>query len=455
MNFVNNYLEPITLAAGATTADLNLPNGEYLLTLTDSRSEPTRWEIVGAVVVGGTAVLERGRQGTDDQSWVSGSVIYCSLTAGTLLDLLTRLATVEGVATGPLTIIDELASTGDLPVSGSGGDAYLIAGHVWVWATGAGEWVDGGSYEGTPGEPGDPGRDPEFQSSATHVQWRLVGDPTWIDLLPLSELAGADGAAGADGRNPEFQASATHLQYRLTGDTEWVDLLPLSSLQGPAGDNGREIELQVNATHIQYRYTGDATWTDLIALSALKGDQGDAGADGADGVPIELQASATHIQWRLVGDATWVDLVPLSEIAVVSGGGAVQSVDKAHVYRSTAGNSHSTGWAKVALDTVLFDSNSIWDAANSRFTPKKEGYYQVNMRVRRNTLAVLVTGVGKNGELFKALGPDTGNMFASGGSVLVYCNGTTDYLEPFLYSTGSIAYTTGQVDTWMDVTGPV
>ncbi|MDL2200815.1 hypothetical protein QQF45_17375 [Halopseudomonas aestusnigri] len=320
LKFVDNYLQPLTLAEGATAASLTLPDGEYVLTLADSQSAATRWEIVRAVVTSGAAVLTRGQQGTTDQAWPAGSVIYCALTADTLNGMLSWLTELDGIATGPLTIIEELPSTGDLPASGAAGDAYLIGGHIWVWATGAGEWADAGSFEGEPGEPGAPGDDgraAEFRASATHVQWRLVGDPTWIDLLPLSELAGAD---GADGRDPEFQASATHLQYRLTGDTEWVDLLPLSSLQGPAGDNGREIELQASATHIQYRYTGDPTWTDLIALSALKGDQGDAGVDGADGVPAEFQASATHVQWRLVGSATWIDLVPLSEIGVSAGG---------------------------------------------------------------------------------------------------------------------------------------
>lgn len=323
LKFVDNYLEPITLAEGATAASLSLPDGEYLLTLADSQTAATRWEIIGAVVTSGEAVLTRGQQGTTDQAWPAGSVIYCALTAGTLTDMLDWLTELDGIATGPLTIIDELPSTGDLPASGEGGDAYLIGGHVYVWATGTGEWVDAGSFEGTPGAPGDDGRAAEFRASATHVQWRLVGDPTWIDLLPLSELAGADGVDGADGRDPEFQASATHLQYRLIGDTEWIDLVLLSALQGPAGDDGadgREIELQTSATHIQYRYTGDATWTDLIALSALKGDQGDAGVDGADGVPAEFQASATHIQWRLVGSATWIDLVPLSEIGISTGG---------------------------------------------------------------------------------------------------------------------------------------
>jgi|MDSZ01.3.fsa_nt_gb hypothetical protein len=323
LKFVDNYLEPLTLAEGATAASLTLPDGEYVLTLADSQSSATRWEIVRAVVTSGEAVLTRGQQGTTDQPWAAGSVIYCALTADTLNGMLSWLNELDGIATGPLTIIAELPSTGDLPATGAGGDAYLIGGHVYVWATGTGEWVDAGGYQGEQGDPGADGADgraAEFRASATHVQWRLVGDPAWIDLLPLADITGADGAAG---RNPEFQASATHLQYRLIGDTEWVDLLPLSSLQGTAGDDGadgREIELQTSATHIQYRYTGDATWTDLIALTALKGDPGDAGADGADGVPVELQASATHIQWRLVGAATWIDLVLLSEVGVVAGG---------------------------------------------------------------------------------------------------------------------------------------
>ncbi|GMQ53516.1 hypothetical protein [Halopseudomonas aestusnigri] len=351
LKFVDNYLQPLTLAEGATAASLMLPDGEYVLTLADSQSAATRWEIVRAVVTSGTAVLTRGQQGTTDQAWPAGSVIYCALTADTLNGMLSWLTELDGIATGPLTIIDELPSTGDLPATGAGGDAYLIGGHVYVWATGTGEWVDAGSFEGTPGAPGDDGRAAEFQASATHVQWRLVGDPTWIDLLPLSELAGAD---GADGRDPEFQASATHLQYRLIGDTEWIDLLPLSSLQGPAGDNGREIELQASATHIQYRYTGDPTWTDLIALSALKGDPGDAGADGADGVPVEFQASATHVQWRLVGSATWIDLVPLSEIGVSAVGWDTLATPAISAGALTLDLSEPTLFA-VALDQDLTD----------------------------------------------------------------------------------------------------
>ena len=54
---------------------------------------------------------------------------------------------------------------------------------------------------GSGGTAGTDGKNPEFQKSATHVQWRLVGDATWIDLIPLASLKGNDGANGTDGTN--------------------------------------------------------------------------------------------------------------------------------------------------------------------------------------------------------------------------------------------------------------
>jgi hypothetical protein len=158
-------------------------------------------------------------------------------------------------------------------------------------------------------------------------------------------------------------------------------------------------------------------------------------------------------------DAVGSALVAGTGISIVVDDGAdtitvSSDLDKASVYRSAAGDSHTSGWAKVQLDTVSFDTNSIWNAAGTRFIPKKAGYYQVTVRVRRATSSTMIVGVGKNGSLHKVLSPDGGSVFGSGGSGLVYCNGTTDYLEPFLYSTSAIAYSPYAVDTWMDVIGP-
>lgn len=95
MDFVNNWSRPVTLAAGATSLALDLPDGTYRLTLTDSPSNASAWEIVEAEVVGGAATLTRGLEGTADQSWSSGSVIYCSITAGVLADLLAQIAALQ------------------------------------------------------------------------------------------------------------------------------------------------------------------------------------------------------------------------------------------------------------------------------------------------------------------------------------------------------------------------
>lgn len=87
MDFVNNYSEPVTLAQGATSLALNLPDGEYRLTLSGAIGGALVWEIVDAVVVGGTATLTRGVEGTDDQDWFAGAEIYCALTAATIMQL--------------------------------------------------------------------------------------------------------------------------------------------------------------------------------------------------------------------------------------------------------------------------------------------------------------------------------------------------------------------------------
>ncbi len=110
MNFVNNWLVDIVLDQGATQCELDLPDGDYRLTLSDHIAVQTRWEVVGAVVVAGTATLTRAQEGTTDQPWAEGSVIYGSLTAGLLAELFTRIGSLESSAASTgLQIADLLA----------------------------------------------------------------------------------------------------------------------------------------------------------------------------------------------------------------------------------------------------------------------------------------------------------------------------------------------------------
>ena len=75
---------------------------------------------------------------------------------------------------------------------------------------------------------GDDGREVQLQTNATPVQWRYVGDATWLDLIPLSVISGDDGLSA------ELRTTATHIQWRQAGGM-WADLIPLASLVGPAG----------------------------------------------------------------------------------------------------------------------------------------------------------------------------------------------------------------------------
>lgn len=55
-------------------------------------------------------------------------------------------------------IIDELALEGDLPVSGTNGDAYVIDGDLWVWLSGAADWFNAGPISaGATGSTGSTG----------------------------------------------------------------------------------------------------------------------------------------------------------------------------------------------------------------------------------------------------------------------------------------------------------
>lgn len=100
------------------------------------------------------------------------------------------------------------------------------------------------------------------------------------ELAPINIGLYQVGKTGENGKEVELQNNTTHIQWRYTGDLEWTDLVPLSELTGANGLDGKNIELQTNLTHIQWRVVGDETWIDLIALSTFKGDKGDKGDDG-------------------------------------------------------------------------------------------------------------------------------------------------------------------------------
>ena len=91
-------------------------------------------------------------------------------------------------------------------------------------------------------------------------------------------------------------------------------------------------------------------------------------------------------------------------------------------------------YTKILFQTKEFDTNSNF--ASSRFTPTVAGYYQVSSQLLFPALAgfTCLVAIYKNGADFKE-GTRTAIAATSSGGVyvsaLVYCNGSTDYIEVY------------------------
>lgn len=105
---------------------------------------------------------------------------------------------------------------------------------------------------------------------------------------------------------------------------------------------------------------------------------------------------------------------------------------------------------KVAFNAETFDTNSNYDpTTNFRFTPTVAGYYQVNANVAFTTGAGQLA-IYKNGSNYQTGTEVTYNASLGGHlpvSDIVYCNGTTDYIEIYVYLTTGTLIGSGETNT--------
>ena len=105
------------------------------------------------------------------------------------------------------------------------------------------ELVEQETIEATIYPSGADGRPVEFHKSATHIQWRYVGDTAWVDLVALSEIKGDTGATGATG------ATSTTLAASATFTGTGRDLLATATATAfsAAGVYGKEYRISAAA----------------------------------------------------------------------------------------------------------------------------------------------------------------------------------------------------------------
>jgi hypothetical protein len=111
---------------------------------------------------------------------------------------------------------------------------------------------------------------------------------------------------------------------------------------------------------------------------------------------------------------------------------------------------------KVPINTETFDTNNCFDTSTYRFTPNVAGYYQVQGAVfisPPNNTSGFILSIFKNGALFQQVHRENFqnyfNQLAQGGTV-VYCNGTSDYIELYIWQNGGSTQTFGNnsLVTW-------
>jgi hypothetical protein len=117
--------------------------------------------------------------------------------------------------------------------------------------------------------------------------------------------------------------------------------------------------------------------------------------------------------------------------------------------KSSAQTISNNTLTKLTFDTETFDTNNNF--ASNTFTPTVAGYYQVNLIYAAHSLtatrAYAMSGyIYKNGSTYAAYEQNitsTADQWGGTFTALVYCNGTTDYIEAYFYqnngSTGTVS----------------
>jgi hypothetical protein len=112
-------------------------------------------------------------------------------------------------------------------------------------------------------------------------------------------------------------------------------------------------------------------------------------------------------------------------------------------WRSTTQSISASTWTKVQCQSEEFDTNSNYDnATNYRFQPTVAGYYQCSADVQfsfTGVSSITAVSIYKNGTDQKGtqhwLAANSGHCVNT--SVLIYLNGSTDYIELYGYCAGT------------------
>ena len=178
-----------------------------------------------------------------------------------------------------------------------------------------------------------------------------------------------------------------------------------------------------------------------------------ASTSGAGGVITTADATGTL---QLQSGGTTIATISSTGLALNTGNITLPSgaAPTFSAYLSAAQTLSNASFTKIACNTETWDTANAYDnATNYRFTPQVAGYYLLNCYTSVNagtTISRIITSFYKNGGTIgrqnDVLPSGTVTFWYLNGSAYVYLNGTTDYVELYMFVQGTGTLTVGAND---------
>jgi hypothetical protein len=121
-------------------------------------------------------------------------------------------------------------------------------------------------------------------------------------------------------------------------------------------------------------------------------------------------------------------------------------------YANASQSISATTYTKITFNVEEFDTASCFDSTtNYRFTPTVAGYYQVNLVLGSSGNNSHWAIIYKNGTGVKYGAPNSAAVnigYGASISVLIYMNGSTDYIEAYTYIGSAATITNSATNTY-------
>lgn len=363
-------------------------------------------------------------------------------------------------ATGPQGAQGLTGATGATGLQGPTGPAGIN------WR---GTWATGTSYAAS---------DAVYYSGSSYRCTTAVSSPASPDTDAahwfLLAQKGADGAAGGGGGGGASVATRMYCTAAFTPTANASNILPLDTVafdtsSGSTDVTNHKITPKTAGYYLvtaQIQFASSAN--QMASISILKN-----GVDVANGgitpnIGSAETTAADVIYCNGTTDYLQVSFWPNAATALQTGSassflsaallqGAAGAGGTPVVIRARAGTSTTLngGWNKIPVDTVDFDTtgNNWVDTVNKRITPKVAGYYRFSAEARCSIAGAVWMDVAlyKNGAIVSQGEQNYGNTGELIGLAddVIYCNGSTDYIELYVWASNPMTTTVGPASCYL------